>query len=1401
MHPRPRHPFMSFASVFLVFSLVMPPGAVKTQPPPTSPPTAPTNIPRYLEDEDEHGGPTTPVADQPGTLPANPEPSAADPLAPKVIMFAADGMRPDMVAQYAAQGYVPTFAQMLAEGTRGVNGMMPIAPPNTGAGWYAMATGTFPGELGSTNNTFHKNGAAFNTRTSAFTNGLLTAETLFQSAERAGKRVLAFEWAGARNISPVTAGPAIDFRNFYSRRGVVVNYDLPGQPANANFFGVDYERVTLAPASGWITEPVHYGPALETTLLLTTTFAAANPNRSYFLYIYDSTDDSTTNYDTVEVVPTTGPKSITATLASLQQGDWADIKLAMSGTLSNSFGGWYVKLIDLSADASQFRFYFTSIARAAANTTALELAINNVLTLPTSIAGDFAPLEAGIVDEETYAEQQALWDLFRAQALPWLFGYYPNPDLVLIGNPLPDESQHQFLALVSPTAAVYDDVDRNGIPDNRVVQRTAFIRNTYISANNTLAHAKNLMPAGTTVFVGSDHGFAPTWYSVNPSRLLVDAGLQRFEQTSNCLPFNNYLTETLKVCYAGAAVQIYFNLAGRDPAATAQISATNYALSQTQVISAFMALNTVTQTVVAAAYRKAEMRTVPAGWTTMDMLHPTRTGDVVVFLAPPYQFDAATIGTVIADQPFFGQHGFLPDTVDFANNINLHATFLMWGPPIKAGTVDRVTQLDAAPTLAFLLGIPAPAQARGRILYEIINAPAAALTADFVTSSPDVIGDTTVFFNQSGGGAGALSYTWNFGDGAVITSTLNATHTYAAVGAYTVILTATDGLTTDVATRLVNIIPSNIVYRRYLPLVARTALTGTLAPVQAQPAVVQPYYAIPAPANTPLINSTYAEVSFATVSDFHGQIVSRTFSIDGLSLPVGGAPVLKTLFDELADANPGGTLYFTAGDSVGATPPQSSEFDDKPTIVVMNEWGFDGDALGNHNFDHGQTGPGGAATHAAEAAFPYLSANIVVAGTLTHPTWLKPYHIYDVDNYKVGVIGLTNEDAPLLVSPTAFEGLEVTDQVAAVNRYVPILRQQGVKIIVVIVHDGANTCTTLQSIYPLGYGCTGPVVDLANGLTPGDVDLILGDHTDIVLNQVTNGILLSENASRGVTYSDVDLTIDKRTGRVVYKTAQTHRAYNLGVAPDPTVESIVNYYVSALSARLSEVIGHSTVFIPRGDACGQAEGRTCESLVGNVATDALVHAYGVDFAFANSGGLRSDLTCPTTDSPTDFCPPYTPPPFPISRGQVNALLPFGNLAVTLQINGAELKTILENSVALMPAPNGRFLQVSGLCFTYNISNTVGTRIVSAVRQAGDGACTGAAIDLTSASNYMIAENDFMVNGGDGYPNFASRATTRDILDQAVADYVAYAGMLSPVIQNRIVCTANGTPNACPVVVP
>ena len=88
-------------------------------------------------------------------------------------------------------------------------------------------------------------------------------------------------------------------------------------------------------------------------------------------------------------------------------------------------------------------------------------------------------------------------------------------------------------------------------------------------------------------------------------------------------------------------------------------------------------------------FTKAEARYIPNGPnSTADMAHPTRTGDVIAFSFPPYQFDAETPGTLVAPSQFFGQHGYVPAVQDLAANINMRATFLAGGEGIAKGEVD-----------------------------------------------------------------------------------------------------------------------------------------------------------------------------------------------------------------------------------------------------------------------------------------------------------------------------------------------------------------------------------------------------------------------------------------------------------------------------------------------------------------------------------------------------------------------------------------------------------------------------------------------------------------------------------------------------------------------------------------
>ena len=125
--------------------------------------------------------------------------------------------------------------------------------------------------------------------------------------------------------------------------------------------------------------------------------------------------------------------------------------------------------------------------------------------------------------------------------------------------------------------------------------------------------------------------------------------------------------------------------------------------------------------VIDRAFTRAESRYIPNGpGSTADMAHPTRTGDLVAFSYPPYQFDAETPGTLIAPSQFFGQHGYVPDVQDLDSNTNMRATFIAGGKGVDRGSV-KARSIDLAPTLAYMLGIPEPQYSQGKVLLSMVK--------------------------------------------------------------------------------------------------------------------------------------------------------------------------------------------------------------------------------------------------------------------------------------------------------------------------------------------------------------------------------------------------------------------------------------------------------------------------------------------------------------------------------------------------------------------------------------------------------------------------------------------------------------------------------------------------------
>jgi 5'-nucleotidase len=178
--------------------------------------------------------------------------------------------------------------------------------------------------------------------------------------------------------------------------------------------------------------------------------------------------------------------------------------------------------------------------------------------------------------------------------------------------------------------------------------------------------------------------------------------------------------------------------------------------------------------------------------------------------------------------------------------------------------------------------------------------------------------------------------------------------------------------------------------------------------------------------------------------------------------------------------------------------------------------------------------------------------------------------------------------------------------------------------------------------------------------------------------------------------------------------------------------------------------------------------------MGNLVSDAIRATYGVDVALQNSGGLRADFQ-----------------PGPLTKGDVFAVLPFGNIVVTGKLSGADLLAALENGVSDVSGTAGRFIQLSGVRFAFDASKPVGSRVLWAVLS------DGRAVDPNAT--YTVAANDFMTVGGDGYTSLTRivNPTTREQLWEVAANYVKSLGTVDPQVEGRVIAVQPGQPAPAP----
>jgi 5'-nucleotidase/UDP-sugar diphosphatase len=229
-------------------------------------------------------------------------------------------------------------------------------------------------------------------------------------------------------------------------------------------------------------------------------------------------------------------------------------------------------------------------------------------------------------------------------------------------------------------------------------------------------------------------------------------------------------------------------------------------------------------------------------------------------------------------------------------------------------------------------------------------------------------------------------------------------------------------------------------------------------------------------------------------------------------------------------------------------------------------------------------------------------------------------------------------------------------------------------------------------------------------------------------------------------------------------------------APDPAVTAIVQPFADKVAKDLDTVIGTTTAAFPDTIKGLSRYPRRDDSALSNMINDGLREETSrivnkkVDVFMQSGGSIRATIPAGT-----------------ITKKTIYTVLPFDNTIQTVSMTGAQLLDVLTNRalpVAIAnyttgwDGPSGAYLQVSGMTFSMDL----------AAKTVTDVMVGGAALD--PAKVYLVASQNFMMTGGDGYAMLATlpgKYETSAFLRDAMISWIVRKATLDPAVyeDNRI----------------
>ena len=521
------------------------------------------------------------------------------------------------------------------------------------------------------------------------------------------------------------------------------------------------------------------------------------------------------------------------------------------------------------------------------------------------------------------------------------------------------------------------------------------------------------------------------------------------------------------------------------------------------------------------------------------------------------------------------------------------------------------------------------------------------------------------------------------------------------------------------------------------------------------------------------------------LSDLHGALEGTAF---------GGA-LLTSNFAADRLANPA-TVTIAVGDSIGAAPPISTEFEELPTIEVMNLAKFDASVFGNHehdrNIDHVKKIIGA-------SDFQWVVSNYgdeALAALTSGSKSAKSFTIIDRGGLKIGLVGANTPETIEQVFPGNLDyknaaGVTKTIQIQAgvegVNKSILDAKAAGADLVIVMFHQGWT-----ENSDGVAKGLFNTLAAQVKGAAA-----IYGGHSHQTFASLIPGTplvaptVLGQVRNSGVEYTRTQICL--RKGVVVGQSIQhvlrsAAPTINTSVlstvsTADVATAALIKTYKDQLSAKLDVKVGQVSALFPRGGT--PAVERSGETPMGNYIADLMRAKYKTDFAIQNGGGIRDTFPAKAYIPANTALVRTGAGPLDVTLGDAFTVFPFGNQLATTVVTGANLWKALENGVGGNYPGDGRFPQVSGLKFSFDASKPIGSRITAVTKSDG----TAIAKDATE---YTLTTLDFLIYGGDGYVGVFSpaKASVKGALldlfvDALKADLAAGKVTQLPVVDGRI----------------